>query len=105
MEVLLLRASNLMCITLNCLQVRLPYNMLDLFFHLCVLDNNGQCTVKVEDFPVHVNLLMAKKNSKISEEFETIAVDASFTHHAARLSFNRPKNRYKNLIPCKFHLL
>ena len=79
--------------------------MWGLWFHLCVLDNSGHGAIKVEDFAEHVVLLKAEENSKITEEFETIAVDVPFTHHAAQFSRNKPKNRYKNIIPCKLPLL
>ena len=67
-----------------------------------VIDNTGRGTIKVEDFAEHVVLLKAEENCKITEEFETIVVDAPYTHHAAQLACNKPKNRYKNIIPCKF---
>ena len=72
---------------------------------MCVLDDSRHGAIKVEDFAEHVDLLKAEEDSKITEEFETITVDASFTHHAAQLSRNKPKNRYKNIIPCKLPLL
>ena len=56
----------------------------------------------MEDFAEHVVLLKAEENSKITEEFKSVVVDVPYTHHAAQLSRNKAKNRYKNIIPCKF---
>ena len=58
--------------------------------------------VKVEDFPEHVALMQSDDSIRFEKEYDTIMVDIPFSHHAARLYANGPKNRYKNIIPCGF---
>ena len=58
--------------------------------------------VKVKDFAEQVALLNAESKAKLVEEFDSIATDAPFTQHAAKLLCNQAKNRYTNIIPCKF---
>ena len=58
--------------------------------------------VNVEDFVEHVASINAQNGAKITEEFESLVIDAPFTQHAAKLLHNKVKNRYKNVIPCEF---
>ena len=60
--------------------------------------------VKVEDFPEHIALMHSKKSIQFEEEYESVMVDVTVSQHAAKLHVNTPKNRYKNIIPCKFQL-
>lgn len=57
--------------------------------------------IKVEDFPEHVALMRSDNSIRFEREYETISVDLPFSHHAAKLYANVPKNRYKNIIPRK----
>ena len=70
--------------------------------HLIVEKEASANEVEVEDFAGHVTLLKEKGGAKIIKEFESLGIDAPFTQHAASLLRNKPKNRYKNVIPCKF---
>ena len=58
--------------------------------------------VKMKDFAEQVALLNAESKAKLVEEFDSIATDEPFTQHAAKLLCNQAKNRYTNIIPCKF---
>lgn len=58
--------------------------------------------VKVEDFPEHVALMQSDDSVRFEREYDSFAVDIPFSHHAAKLYANASKNRYKNIIPCKF---
>ena len=50
-------------------------------------------------------VLKRENDTKATEEFELIAVNAPFTQHAAKLLSNKAKNRYENIVPCKFFQL
>ena len=43
-----------------------------------------------------------ESKQKCLEEFELLATNVPFTQHAAKLRCNEAKNRYKNIVPCKF---
>lgn len=69
-----------------------------------VADNSELSTIQAEDFAEHVVLMKDEGNAIITEEFESISVDAPFTHHAGKIVCNKAKNRYKNILPCKIHI-
>jgi len=73
--------------------------------NICFADNSELSTIQVEDFAEHVVLMKDEGNAVIAEEFESIVVDAPFTQHAGNMICNKPKNRYKNILPCKCNLL
>ena len=70
--------------------------------HTFAVEKPGHSVIKVEDFTEHVALLKAEKETNLTEEFELATVNIPFTQHAAELLCNKSKNRYKNIIPCKF---
>ena len=59
----------------------------------------------MKDFAKQVVLLNEENKAKLVEEFELIATNGPFTQHAAKLPCNQAKNRYTNIIPCKFFQL
>ena len=78
--------------------------MIKLIYLYVVVEKPEHSVIKVEDFTEHVALLKAEKDAKLNEEFELLDVHAPFTQHAAKLLCNKPKNRYRNIIPCEFDL-
>ena len=64
-------------------------------------DSINHKVIKVEDFPEHVSLLKSGDKSNLTAEYETLKVNATFTQHAAKMSINIAKNRYKNIVACK----
>ena len=75
--------------------------ILSLSIYCIVADNSELSTIQVEDFAEHVVLMKEEGNAVISEEFESIVVDAPFSQHAGKMICNKPKNRYKNILPCE----
>jgi len=69
-----------------------------------IVESSEHGAIKVEDFSKHVALLKAENAKKLSIEFESLVVNAPFTHHAAKLLCNKIKNRYRNIIACKFFI-
>lgn len=67
-----------------------------------MVERSEKEAIEMEDFPGHVALLKAQNGVKFVEEFESLVIDTPFTQHAASLLCNKVKNRYKNVIPCKF---
>ena len=57
--------------------------------------------VKVDDFPEHIALMKSKKSIQFEEDYDAVMVDVTFSEHASKLYVNAPKNRYKNIVPCK----
>ena len=57
--------------------------------------------IKVDDFPEHVALMESRNDAQFKQEYNSITVEVPFTQHAAKLKVNTPKNRYKDIIPCK----
>ena len=68
-------------------------------------DNSEHSPIQVEDFAEHVVLMKDEGDAIISEEFESMVVDAPFTQHAGNMICNKLKNRYKDILPCKSNLL
>ena len=72
------------------------------FYCIPVLDVSVSHTViKVEDFPEHVLLLKSEDGSNLSNEYESLEVNVTFTQYAAKMPINIAKNRYKNIVACK----
>ena len=58
--------------------------------------------IKMENFCDLVASIKAQNCAKLIEEFESLAViNTPFTEHAAKLSCNKTKNKYKNITPCE----
>ena len=74
---------------------------MSLSVYCIVVDTSEFSTIQVEDFAEYVILMKDEGNAVISEEFESIVVDAPFTQHAGKMICNKPKNRYKNILPCE----
>ena len=53
----------------------------------------------MKDFTEQVD---AESKEKFVEQFELLTTNIPFTQHAAKSLCNEPKNRYKNIVPCKF---
>lgn len=65
------------------------------------VDTSEHHPVKVDDFPEHVALMQSKNGIRFKEEYNSITVNVPFSQHAAKLNVNIPKNRYKDITPCK----
>ena len=70
--------------------------------YIYAVEKPGHSVIKIEDFTEHVALLKTEKETNLTKEFEIATVNIPFTQHAAELLCNKSKNRYKNIIPCKF---
>ena len=57
----------------------------------------------MDDFPEHVALMESRNGTQFKQEYNSISVEVPFTQHAAKLKVNIPKNRYKDIIPCKLN--
>ena len=55
----------------------------------------------MEDFAEHLAMLQANMNEQFRSDYESLVSGIEYTFHAARLGPNIPKNRYKNILPCK----
>ena len=71
------------------------------YAYIYAVEKPGHSVTKI-DFIEHVALLKAEKETNLTEKFELAIVNIPFTQHAAKLLCNKSKNRYKNIIPCKF---
>ena len=58
--------------------------------------------IKVEDFDEHLVMLQSNMCEQFQTDYESIASDTEYSFHAAKLVVNVNKNRYKNIIPCKY---
>lgn len=66
---------------------------------LITVGNSVYSAVKMKDFTEQVD---AESKEKFVEQFELLTTNIPFTQHAAKSLCNEPKNRYKNIVPCKF---
>ena len=66
--------------------------------HAATADNKP---IKVEDFAEHYAMLQSNMNQQFRTDYESLVSSTEYTFHAARLGVNIPKNRYKNILPCK----
>ena len=57
--------------------------------------------VKVEDFTEHVDILKSNMCEQFQTDYESLESETEYTFHAAKLTVNVNKNRYKNILPCK----
>ena len=55
----------------------------------------------MEDFAEHLAMLQSNRNQQFSFDYESLVSGIEYTFHAAKLGANIPKNRYKNILPCK----
>lgn len=54
--------------------------------------------IPVQDLQLHVDRLKANDNMKFSQEYESIDPGQQFTWDHSNLEYNKPKNRYANVI-------
>ena len=66
---------------------------------ICTDDSHQ--AVKVDNFAEHLAMLKASKSAKLGEDFQKVSLDLLLTQHAAKLSCNKTKNRFINIMPCK----
>ena len=71
----------------------------------CSTASNNKRPIKVENFAENVAILQSNMCEQLCAEYESVALETEYTFHAARLAVNVNKNRYKNIIPCKFNVL
>ena len=57
--------------------------------------------IRVDDFPEHLAMMWSMKNEQFEADYESMVVNMPFSQHTAKLHVNAPKNRYKNIVPCK----
>ncbi|XP_065918141.1 receptor-type tyrosine-protein phosphatase S-like isoform X3 [Dysidea avara] len=61
--------------------------------------NDSHQAVKVDNFAEHLAMLKASKSAKLEEDFQKVSLDLLLTQHAAKLSCNKTKNRFINIMP------
>ena len=71
--------------------------------YVCLITTESSVhkAIKVKDFAEQVAVEIENKE-KCLEEFDLLATNVPFTQHAAKLHCNKAKNRYNNIVPCKF---
>jgi len=68
-----------------------------------IADDVSHNPIKAEDFAAHVALCNENKDNWFGKEFsEAITINQQFSQHSAKLATNQSKNRYHNVIPCKY---
>ena len=61
--------------------------------------------IPVKKFLTHCNMILASQD-KLKEEFQlltTLSADIKLTSEISLLPHNRKKNRYINILPCKYY--
>uniref|UniRef100_A0A672QMH2 protein-tyrosine-phosphatase n=1 Tax=Sinocyclocheilus grahami TaxID=75366 RepID=A0A672QMH2_SINGR len=82
-----------------------PFNIIIIRMNVIDLECSLLCTspVQAAQFESHLAKLQADCSYLLSEEFEGLKdVGRTQTQNAARLPGNRSKNRYNNILPCKY---
>lgn len=69
---------------------------------LVLLADPDHKVIKKDDFPQHMALLRSDMEEGFKVEYETLDLpEWEFTQYNAKVTLNKNKNRYINIIPCE----
>ena len=72
-----------------------------MYFKYCSTDNADKKLIKVEDFSEHLAMLQSNMCEQFQTDYDSLESETEYTFHAAKLTVNVNKNRYKNILPCE----
>ena len=68
----------------------------------CFIANADKEPIKIEEFTEHLAMLQSNMCEQFQIDYNSLGSETEYTFHAAKLTVNVNKNRYKNILPCKW---